>query len=124
VADGSLGHTKAQLEQFAMDARRAPERIGSAHLSNQIDSLWSDARAPGFPSPTLPTPEQAKALSMPVDHCVGLDEAKRLPPPTPNHGKPDPENTIDRVPSRSVGIPAQDQELMPQCRILEEQMAP
>jgi hypothetical protein len=110
---GGSRSSKAQLEQFARDARRAPERIGSAHLSNQIDSLWSDARAPGFPSPTLPTPEQAKALSMPVDHCVRLDQSNRLPPTTPNQGTPDPENAVDRVDSRSLGLPAQDQELVP-----------
>ena len=32
--------------------------------------------------------------------------------------------TLLRLTSRSVGIPIQDQELMPQGRILEEQMAP
>jgi hypothetical protein len=34
-ADSSLAHFDAELEQFAMDARRAPERIGAAHLTDQ-----------------------------------------------------------------------------------------
>ena len=34
-ADSSLAHLDAELEQFAMDARRAPERIGAAHLTDQ-----------------------------------------------------------------------------------------
>ena len=34
-ADSSLAHLDAELEQFAVDARRAPERIGAAHLTYQ-----------------------------------------------------------------------------------------
>src|SRR5215470_14592961 len=30
-ADSSLAHLDAELEQFAVDARRTPERIGAAH---------------------------------------------------------------------------------------------
>ena len=34
-ADSSLAHLDAELEQFAVDARRAPERIGAAHPTDQ-----------------------------------------------------------------------------------------
>jgi hypothetical protein len=33
--DGSLAHLDAELEQFAVDARRASERIGAAHPTDQ-----------------------------------------------------------------------------------------
>jgi hypothetical protein len=34
-ADSSLAHVDAEFEQFAVDARHAPERIGAAHLTDQ-----------------------------------------------------------------------------------------
>jgi hypothetical protein len=34
-ADSSLADVDAELEQFAVDARRAPERIGATHLTDQ-----------------------------------------------------------------------------------------
>jgi hypothetical protein len=33
--DGGLAHLDAELEQFAVDARRASERIGAAHPTDQ-----------------------------------------------------------------------------------------
>jgi len=48
-----LGHTRlpdinAELEQFAVDARRAPEWIGKAHVADQLTYLERHGR----PSPT------------------------------------------------------------------------
>src|SRR5471030_1308961 len=50
-----LGHARlsdidAELEQFSMDPRRAPQRIGNAHLAEQLAYLqrygWSAITAP------------------------------------------------------------------------------
>ena len=38
-SDGGLAHRDTEFEQFAMDAGRAPERIGDAHLTDQIADL-------------------------------------------------------------------------------------
>ena len=35
----------AELEQLAMNARRAPQRIGTAHLANKITQVAPDSRA-------------------------------------------------------------------------------
>ncbi len=121
-ANGSLGHANPQLEQFAMDTRSAPEGVGSGHLPNEIDGRGSHALAPGFRSPALPAPEQAKALPMPAYHRVWLDQSQDTSPLAPRPRKPDPEDTIRRFPSRSLGVPAQDQELVPQRRVLQDQI--
>lgn len=82
--DGSLGHGEAQLEQLAVDAGGAPQWIGSGHVPNQGDSLWSHALASRFTRPALPTPEEAKTLPMPVDDGIRLDEPKGIPPSVPS----------------------------------------
>jgi hypothetical protein len=35
LGDGRLSYLKAKFQQFAMNARRAPERIINAHLTNE-----------------------------------------------------------------------------------------
>src|SRR5690242_2901030 len=60
-----LGHTgladlDAQLEQLAMDPRRSPQRIGNAHLADQLAYLrrysWSATTAPRIPPPVRSEP--------------------------------------------------------------------
>src|ERR1700750_2822681 len=55
-----LGHarlpdTHAELEEFAMDPRRFPQRVGNAHLMDKLAYLrrysWSAATAPRLPPP-------------------------------------------------------------------------
>src|SRR5437879_11651277 len=43
--DGTLGHLDSQLLQFAMDSRRAPERIGLSHSCDESSELAAYARA-------------------------------------------------------------------------------
>ena len=45
-ANRGLAHVDAELEQLAMDAGRAPERVCLAHLADQITDL---AAHPGPP---------------------------------------------------------------------------
>ena len=46
-ADSSLAQLDAELEQFAVDARRAPERIGAAHLADQGPDFGARLGGPG-----------------------------------------------------------------------------
>ncbi len=39
LRDCSLAHLHAELEQLAVDPGRTPERVGAAHLPNQIADL-------------------------------------------------------------------------------------
>src|SRR5262249_49188176 len=44
VGDGRLGDLEAKLEQFAMDARGAPQRVLLVHLPDQIAQFTIDLR--------------------------------------------------------------------------------
>src|SRR5512139_3361275 len=45
-ANRGLAHVDAELEQLAMDAGRAPERVCQAHLADQITDLAAHLRPP------------------------------------------------------------------------------
>src|SRR5215813_1355012 len=76
-----LGHTRlpdinAELAQFAVDARRAPEWIGKAHVADQLTYLQRHGR----PSPTrfrLPAPVRSEPHTMPTDDGVRFDDRQR-----------------------------------------------
>ena len=40
--DRGLADLDAELEQFTVNARRAPQRIGVAHAADQITDVWTD----------------------------------------------------------------------------------
>ena len=65
----SLGHVlgyaglsdiNAELEEFSMDPRRSPQRIGNAHLADKLAYLrrysWSATTAPRLPAPVRSEP--------------------------------------------------------------------
>jgi hypothetical protein len=58
---------QAQLQRLAMDPRRAPERIGAAHLPNQVLELRFD-RGPTTSASTLPRPVAPGPLPVPFHH--------------------------------------------------------
>src|SRR5918996_1050545 len=45
AGDGALGHVETKLQEFAVDARRAPERVRGGHPRNQSSDLGMDGRA-------------------------------------------------------------------------------
>ena len=69
---------KPELEQFAVDARRAPKRIFDAHPPDQCAQLRVDLRSPSLWA-RLPTPVGAKAGPVPTHECLGPDDRKNLP---------------------------------------------
>src|SRR5271167_3781917 len=60
LGDARLRDLKSELEQFAVDARRAPKRIFDAHPPDQHAQLHVDLRAPSLRA-RFPTPVAAKA---------------------------------------------------------------
>ena len=63
----------AELEEFAMDPGSAPQRVGQAHVADQLANferhLW-----PAAARSRLPSPEQAKTGTMPTDNRLRLDD--------------------------------------------------
>src|SRR6266849_1811968 len=66
---------KPELEQFAVDARRAPKRIFDAHPPDQRAQLRFDLRSPSQWA-RLPTPVAAKTGPMPTHERLGPDDCE------------------------------------------------
>ena len=71
--DRCLPGIDAELEEFTVDARCAPERVRNAHVANELSDLrWR-------PRPTtvrsrFPAPIGSETSAMPTDHRLGLDD--------------------------------------------------
>jgi hypothetical protein len=77
LSDARLRDFKPQLEQFAVDAWRAPKRIFDAHPPDQYAQLRVDLRSPSLWT-RLPTPVAAKAGFVPTHERLGLDDCENL----------------------------------------------
>jgi hypothetical protein len=72
---GNRGLTRidAELEEFAMDPRSAPKRVGEAHIPDQLTNFERDLRSAAARA-RLPAPEPAKPGPMPADDRLRLDD--------------------------------------------------
>src|SRR6266568_6546593 len=77
LGDARLRDFKPELEQFAVNAWRAPKRILDVHPPDQYAQLRVDLRSPS-PWARLPTPVAAKAGSVPTHECLGPDDCENL----------------------------------------------
>src|ERR1700680_4114768 len=77
LGDARLCDLKPELEQFAVDAWRAPKRILHAHPPDQYAQLRVDPRSPSLWA-RLPTPVAAKAGPMPTHERLGPDDREDL----------------------------------------------
>src|SRR5258705_499200 len=71
LGDARLRDLKPELEQFTVNAWRAPKRIFDAHPPNQYAQLHIDPRSPS-PSTRFPTPVAAKTGPMPTHELRGF----------------------------------------------------
>jgi hypothetical protein len=118
LGDARLRQFKPELEQFAMDAWRSPERVLDAHSPDQRAQFSIDLRSPS-PWARLPTPVAAKAGSMPMHERLGPDDREDLQ----DRWKPaiqlDEEPAIMvREPDATMQPAPQDNQLMSERRIL------
>jgi hypothetical protein len=75
--DARLRDLKPELEQFAVNAWRAPKRIFDAHPPDHRAQLRVDPRSPAQWA-RLPTPVAAKASPVPTQECLGPDDCESL----------------------------------------------
>src|SRR5216683_2600149 len=75
LRDARLRDLKPELEQFAVNAWRAPKRILHAHLPDQSAQLRGDPRSPSQWA-RLPTPVAAKAGPVPPHERLGLNDCE------------------------------------------------
>jgi hypothetical protein len=83
LGDAGLSDLKAELEQLAMDARRAPQRIVHAHPLDQPLQVCVDLR-PASGGAGFPTPVPAEAGTMPTHEGFGSNDRNELE----DRGKP------------------------------------
>ena len=60
LANTRFSDVDAELEQFAVNARCAPQRILPTHLANQVPRFLGDRRSSRVAAAHLPGPEQSK----------------------------------------------------------------
>ena len=94
VLDGRRIEYEAQLQQFTMDLRSAPERIVTAHGPNQVPNVRGYCRPPRLATAYLPCPEQSKTLAVPADHGFGLDDDENIDPAGPGTAEEGPEQAV------------------------------
>ena len=121
--DGALGNLQSQLEQLAVDARRAPERIRLPHRANQLTDLLGHTRSPGRSPerPALPTPVASETLTMPGYDGLWSDDVYDRAPTGPTAGQPDPEDTIGLTQPRAFDASLVDSELLTKSEILKDE---
>src|SRR5438445_1316783 len=120
--NGPLRNVEPQLEQFAVNAGRAPERIGERHGADELGKLRAERRSTRSPASGLPGPEGAKPLPMPTNHCLGADDVERLAPPRPPLGEPYPERAIEAPEPRPLRVMAEQGELLPERQVLKREI--
>src|SRR5262245_57396848 len=70
----SLRDLNSELEQFAVDPRRTPKTVLTAHGSNQVASFLWNLGTSGSPMTYFPSPIPPESLTMPVDDGFRLDD--------------------------------------------------
>jgi hypothetical protein len=93
-SDRGFSDLDTEFQQLAVDARGTPGRVGVAHLADERLDGTRDARPAGSARPTLPPPVEPKAMSMPPEHGVGLDDDECLSPAGPQAREPRPEQPV------------------------------
>src|SRR5262249_7463574 len=117
LGDARLRDLKPELEQFAVDAWRAPKRIFDAHLPDQDAQLRLDLRSPS-PWARLPTPITVKSGSVPTHERLGPDDCENLQDCWKPAIKLDKEPAIMvREPDGTMQPAPQDNQLMSKHRV-------
>jgi hypothetical protein len=82
--DGRLGDRNAQLLEFAVNVRSAPERFCAMHLLNQRADVSRDRRTTETGLAGSPAPVPREGTAMPTDNGGGLHDLDGIPPSAPH----------------------------------------
>src|SRR3954451_11222519 len=112
LGNRGLAYVDAELEEFSMDARSAPERICQAHLADQLPNFERHL-GPADSSSRFPTPKGAKAGAMPADNRLGAHNGNRLENARGKSVKQYEDEAIEPAKGRALGcVPAQYVQLL------------
>src|SRR5215469_7441665 len=90
-AYAGLPDVDAEFEQLAVDARRTPSGILSAQPADQVADFVGKRGSSRPAPPNLPCPEETKALAVPGQDGLGLNNRQRRAPIAPDVGQPGPQ---------------------------------
>jgi len=105
-----------------MDSRSAPEGIRCGHFPGQGGDLGVDGRAAGGGPAGELGPVLAEAAPLPPQDGVGRNDHEGLPPPGPDPGQPDLEETISRAKLGPGGRSLVHGELVAQGEVLQGEL--
>jgi hypothetical protein len=118
LGDARLRDLKPELEQFAVDAWRAPKRIFDTHPPDQSAQFRADLRSPSQWA-RLPPPVAAKAGPVPPHEGLGPDDRENLQDCWKPAIQLDQEPAIMvREPNATTRPAPQDNQLMSKHRVL------
>src|SRR3954465_6252930 len=101
LGDGGLTHVDTKLEELSMDAGSAPERVGEAHLADQLANFETQL-VPASSSSRFPAPEQAKTSTMPAQNRLRLDNPEGIQNTRRNPIQADENQTIEGAQDRPL----------------------
>jgi hypothetical protein len=113
--DRRFGDVDAELLEFGVDARCAPERVGGLHPPDEVSDVLGDGRSACAPRPGSPTPVQGESTTMPGDDGIRRDDLHGLPPACPDAGQHHPEQAVGVEKTQPLRrLAPEDDELVPQ----------
>src|ERR1035437_4344910 len=112
----SLADLDAELKQLTVDPARAPERVGTAHLLDQIPNLAIRCWPSGS---RTPSPKQTESLPVPLDDGGRLDQHHHLQTAWPQSVEQDPEQAVEsKQPQPTRPLATKNVQLMTQGEVL------
>src|ERR1700687_4797439 len=117
LGHAGLSDIDAELEEFSMDPRRSPQRIGNAHLADKLAYLRRDSWS-ATTAPRLPPPVRSEPRAVPFNHGLRLHDrqgAQHLRSQTIRAGEYQTVQHPERRPFRR--FPPQHVKLMTQNRV-------
>jgi len=117
---GPLADLDAELQELAPDPFGPPKSVFGRHFPDQANGLGGDPAvdASGLGSPT---PEHAKPLAMPPQDGLGLHNGQGAAPRGQHRGCEQEAKPVKRGEPRMRRLPAQDHDLVPEHRVLDDE---
>src|SRR5262249_32785797 len=124
LGNSGLPDIDDELEQFAMNARCAPERVRNTHVSNELTNLqrclWSATARSRFPAPI-----GSESGAVPTDHRLRFENFQSIQHARNKTIQPSKHQAIDALESCSFGrFALHDVELMAQNKDLRLEPCP
>src|SRR5450631_1684667 len=121
--DLAFGDLDAELEQLAVDTRRAPERVCVRHVPNEVVGAAIGRWASGW-SPGTPSPKVREGRAMPANDGGGLHDHEGAAPSGPGTNEPDPEEAVGPVEQRTRSATLKNGKLLTEGEVLKSEVGP